>query len=60
MLQHREIEVYISKHHIWLFVKKKQMQNKVWLPYNDKSVYYILSAVEKLFSNFYKEQLHNI
>ena len=25
MLQHVESEVYVNKHHIWLFEKKKQM-----------------------------------
>ena len=62
MLQHIEFEVYVNKHHIWLFEKRNRCETKCG--YHTMTELYIiyyrlLSNFFRKF-NFYKEQLYNI
>ena len=62
MLQHTEFEVYVNKHHIWLFEKRNRCETKCGYHTMTKLyiIYYrLLSNFFRKF-NFYKEQLYNI
>ena len=62
MLQHIEFEVYVNKHHIWLFEKRNRCETKCGYHTMTKLyiIYYrLLSNFFRKF-NFYKEQLYNI
>ena len=61
MLQHIEFEVYVNKHHIWLFEKKKHVKQSGY--HTMTKLYIIYYRLMKNFFrkfNFYKEQLYNI
>ena len=62
LLQHIEFEVYVNKHHIWLFEKRNRCETKCGYHTMTKLyiIYYrLLSNFFRKF-NFYKEQLYNI